>query len=293
MAVSRERKDRSGNWIIEKHGDSLSRLANIGTFTDWKPASTVLSFPKRTPDGLLDVTFSDLPTPDPFLIEIESFPQADTAKQVRDDAAMVLLSRGVLPDILLIVLRPKGNQAVDAEQLVVSTHGWSELRLRIRVLRMWELAADQLLAANDVGLIPWVPLADYSAAEALLQQCKERIEQQARPEEKENLLATTQVMAEKRYDDAKLLSILGGSPMSLEQVFLASPSVQFFMAKTARENTRKHIFRRLEKRFGSPPEDLAAHLRAIDDQQKLDALLDVAIECADLSAFRAAMNEFS
>lgn len=109
-------------------------------------------------------------------------------------------------------------------------------------------------------------------------------------DEKANLLAATRVMAEMRYNDPQLLSVLGGIPMSLEKIYLASPSVQFFMAKTARDTTRKHIFHRLEKRFGSTPEDLAAHLRAIDDQRILDALLDVAFECADLAEFRTAMN---
>ena len=160
----------------------------------------------------------------------------------------------------------------------------------IHVVTLWTLRADQLLAANDVGLIPWVPLADYSGApEALLQQCKERIDQQARSEEKENLLATTRVMAEMRYNDPQLLSLLGGSPMSLDQAFLASPSVQFHMARTARETSRKYIIHWLEKRFGPVPEDLAAHLRAIESQDKLDELHDLAIEGVDLAAFRAGL----
>lgn len=78
--------------------------------------------------------------------------------------------------------------------------------------------------------------------------------------------------------------------MSLEDVFLASPSVQFFMAKTARDTSRKYISHWLEKRFGPVPEDFAAHLRAIEDQKRLDELLDLAIEGVDLTAFRAGMS---
>lgn len=292
--MARDRKDRSANWIIEHHGGSLLHLAKISNFTKWQAAPTVLTFPKQMPDGLLDVTFPDRPSADPFLIEIESYPERDTIEQIRADAAMVLLARGVLPDILLVVLSPKGNLSIAPEQVVRSAHGLCELRLRIHVVNMWMIPAADLLAANDVGLVPWIPLTDFKGApESILQQCKERIEAQAAPSEKANLLAATRVMAEMRYNDAQLLNLLGGLPMSMEKVYLASRSVQFFMAKTARETTRKHIFHQLEKRFGPAPEDLAAHLRAIDDQQKLDELLDAAIDCGDLNAFREALLESS
>ena len=79
--------------------------------------------------------------------------------------------------------------------------------------------------------------------------------------------------------------------MSLEKVYLASPSVQFFMAKTARETIVRGILRLLKSRFGSAPESLAAQLRTINDQEKLDDLLIVAAECDDLKAFRAAVSE--
>jgi hypothetical protein len=49
--MTRDRKDRAGNWIIDSHGISLLRLANITGFTDWQSSSAVLSFPKQMPDG--------------------------------------------------------------------------------------------------------------------------------------------------------------------------------------------------------------------------------------------------
>jgi hypothetical protein len=162
--MERERKDRSASWIIERHGDSLLRLAKVSGFTSWKASSTVMSFPKQMPDGLLDVTFPNRSGPDPFLIEIETYPDQETSAQLRDDAAMVLLTRGVLPDILLIVLHPKGNLVVSPEQVLASAHGLSELRLRIHVVNLWTVPAAELLAANDVGLIPWVPLADFTGS---------------------------------------------------------------------------------------------------------------------------------
>jgi hypothetical protein len=204
--MSRERKDRSANWIIDSHGDSLLRLAKITGFTSWQPTQTVLSFPKQMPDGLLDVTFPDRASPDPFLIEIESYPDAETLVQLRNDAAMVLLARGVLPNILLFVLFPKGNLTLNEEQVIRSSHGLTEVRLKVTVLHLWLMSAEELLAANDPGLIPLVPLARYQGShESLLQQCADRIRQQAPPEEVGNLLAVTSAMAEKRCNDVDLL----------------------------------------------------------------------------------------
>jgi hypothetical protein len=289
--MERERKDRSANWIIEQHGDSLLRLAKITGFTSWRPAQTVLSFPKQIPDGLLDVTFPERPEPDPFLIEIESYPATETYAQARDDAAMTLLARGKLPDILLVVLFPKGNLATNPEQILRSAHGLSELRLKITVVNMWAVRAEELLAANDIGIIPFVPLTSYQGPpEALLRQCAERIEKQANPREAGNLMAITRVMAEMRYNDVDLLKILGGQPMTMQKIFDASPTIQRVKAEAARQNSRRSILRLLTKRFASVPEELAAHLQTVEDQDKLDTLLDYAVDCANLEAFGNAIR---
>jgi hypothetical protein len=61
-----------------------------------------------------------------------------------------------------------------------------------RVVELWNVAADDLLAADDVGLIPWVPLTRFVVPpEQMLQICRERIDRQARPTERENLLAVS------------------------------------------------------------------------------------------------------
>jgi hypothetical protein len=310
--MTRDRKDRSSNWIIEKHGGSLLRLAPIANVTGWKAAAAVLTFPKQMPDGLLDVTFADRVKPDPFLIEIESYPDKETAEQLRDDAAMVLLNRRVLPDILLLVLFPKGNYRVEPEQSWLSAHGMTELWLRIHVINLWTLSARDLLATNDIGLIPWVPLTDPGGSPvSVLRECRERIEQQARPEEKGNLLAATRVMAEMRYNNLDLLSLIGGEMLTMEKIFNMSPTIQRIKAEVARETARKTarrvtkstalktaretanrlILHVLTRRFGTMPEELVTELKAIENQQRFETLLDMACECASLKKFRAAMAE--
>jgi hypothetical protein len=322
--MARDRKDRSASWFMEHHGGALLRLAHLGHFVRWQAAQTVLGFPKQIPDGLLDVTFPDKPAPDPFLIEIESYPEPDTLDQIRKDLAMVLLTRGVVPDILLLVLRPKGNLAISPEQIVASARGLTELRLKVHVVNLWTVPAEELLAAGDVGLIPWVPLARYDGPpEALLQECRQRIEQQGKPEEQDNLLAVTRVMAEARYNDPQLLSVLlGGRIMSFEKVLLDTPAGQRFLAerdratterveretaqrveretaqrveretaqRVERETARRNILRLLKAHFGPVPDEVTAQLDAIQEQQKLDDLLLAAASCPDLQAFRQAIS---
>jgi hypothetical protein len=79
--------------------------------------------------------------------------------------------------------------------------------------------------------------------------------------------------------------------MSMQKVFDQSPFIKRIRAETARNTVCQDILKVLEKRLGSVPEDIAAHLRTIEDETRLDFLFGLAIECATLEAFRAAMSE--
>src|SRR5207245_1654286 len=106
--------------------------------------------------------------------------------------------------------------------------GWTSVSVSWRVVELWTLPAEQLLAANDVGLIPWVPLTAFAEPpEEILRRCRERIEQQAPAKERANLLAVSQVLARLRYSDPRLLSLFGGIGTMLE---IESPLIQELMA---------------------------------------------------------------
>ena len=55
------------------------------------------------------------------------------------------------------------------------------------------------------------------------------------------------------------------------------------------ESTRERILRVLGKRFGTVSSDIAVQLKAVQAQQKLDDLLIITLDCADLDAFRVAI----
>ncbi len=112
---------------------------------------------------------------------------------------LVYLDRGELPEGLTLVLRPKGKYRVPGRRRLCSRHGLSSCSLKWRVVELWTVPAEELLAAQDVGLIPWVPLTDFAdAPEAMIRRCRAAIEQHTPASEKANLLAVTQVLRDLR-----------------------------------------------------------------------------------------------
>ena len=47
------------------------------------------------------------------------------------------------------------------------------MKLLWRIARLWEIPAQELLAAGDVGLIPWVPRTTFDGnPESMIRQCR-------------------------------------------------------------------------------------------------------------------------
>jgi hypothetical protein len=280
----REDKDRSGKWLLERHGDSALRLAGVTGFRAWRAVAAELVLPKQTPDGLLEVTFPDRPEPYPFLIEIATFPERRAEEQALRNALALYLQRGTLPEVVTLVLHPKGNYRLTGRQDRASPQGLTQVTWTWRVVELWTVPAETLLAADDVGLVPWVPLTRFDGPpEPILRQCRERIDR-APQEERANLLVVAQVMTRLRYNDAGLIAIFGG-----RQVMIESPLIQELVEEAARNTAHKYILLNLEARFGPVPENLAAQVCTILDEQRLQDLQRLASLCPDLEAFRAAL----
>lgn len=282
----RDDKDRSSKWMIDHHGGSVLRLAGVEGFRAWRAAAAELVQPKRLPDGLLEVFFPDRQEPELFIAEFSTYPERAAEEQALRDALLVYADRGVLPEVLTLVLQPRGNFRLTGRVERVSRRGMTRWTTEWRVIEVWTLSAGDLLAADDVGLIPWVPLTRYDGPpEALIQLCRDRIDRQARPEQRGNLLAVSQIMTQLRYNDPGLLAILGGSRMIVE-----SPLVQELLAQKAQEAVQASILDFLEGRFGLVPLETAAELRLVKDEQRLHELSRFAGQCPDLAAFQARLR---
>ncbi len=237
--------------------------------------------PRRSPDGLLEVLLEGETEENLFLLEVATYPERRVGKQMTDDLLLVYLDRGELPEGVTLVLRPKGKYRVPRSQTLRSRRGLSSCRVKWHVVELWKIPAEELLQADDIGLIPWVPLTDFpDPPETMLQRCREAIEEHAPVAEKANLLAVTEVLTFLRYNNLDLLTILGGSKVMLE-----SPLIQNLLA----EKVHQDIVMFLEARFGDVPRDLVEEIESVVDEKQLKGLVPLAGSCPDLDAFRSAM----
>src|SRR5262249_42536477 len=207
----RDYYDRSSKWLIDRHGGSILRLGGVTDIESWRALQADLVQPRQLPDGLLEVRVKGRPEPDLHIIEFATYPEARVTEQVLRNTMAVYLDRRVIPEVLTLVLHPKGQARGSGAEARTSRRGWPRLVCAWRVVELWTLPAASLLAMDDVGVVPWVPLAQLDQApDVLLRECRERIDRQASPDERVNLLAVAQVLARLRYNDPGILSIFGG-----------------------------------------------------------------------------------
>jgi hypothetical protein len=274
--------DRSSKWLIQHHGDAILRLAGVEDIESWRALQAEVVQPKQLPDGLLEVVLRGQEHPSLYIAEVATYPADRTQEQSLRDAMLVYLARRELPEVLTLVLCRKGNAATPSTAVRDSRRGWTRLQASWRVVELWDLQAEQLLAAGDIGLVPWVPLTSFAGPpEPILEACRQEIDRLADSDEHENLLAVTQVLARLRYNDPSLLAILGG-----KQVVIESPLIQEVFVWRVREA----ILRLLATRFGPVPQDVVQSLERFQDEAQLFDLHALAATCPDLDAFRARLT---
>ena len=213
--------DRSGKWLIEHHGDSILRLAGIRQIVDWRPVPGEVVQPRQLRTGCCRCCCAAKKIV-PFVVELATYPEKRLVRQLVRNAMLVYLDRETLPEIIAVILRPKGRQPIPTETEIVSPLDGSRCRLQWRVVKLWEPPSAELLKSADVGLVPWVPLTKHEPPAKVIQECRRRIDAEAPENERQNLLAVTQVLTRLRYNSEKLFQILGGGETMLELPFLTN-----------------------------------------------------------------------
>lgn len=286
--------DRTAKWLIDHHGDSILRMAGITGFTRWQPLPAETVAPRRLPDGLIEIWFPGENQPGVVLIEIETYPGKDVDRQVFEDLEAVHLARGVTPEVVCLVLKPKGNQTVTGTATRRSRSGSTTVTAVWPVVNLWEIDAEQLLARNDPGLIPWVPLAKSARTpDDLLVDCRDRLAAIPDQRTRKDLTAVTAILSRLANDPKRLLNLFGG-----HQIMIESPLIDELMEyvrekeylKAQIATLRSAICAALEARFGSVPAELPAAVSAISDPGRLESLLRIAATCPDVAAFQSAMT---
>ena len=280
-------KDRASKWLISHHGDAILRLAGLAGFSSWRPLQPETVAPRRLPDGLLEVRYPGEAEPTLVLVEIETYAARDADRQVLDDLHIVALDRDVIPEVVCLVLRPRGRAEVTGAAERVSRRGTTRVAASWPVVRLWELQAEDLLAAGDPGLLPWVPLTrSNESPRDLVRRCRERIEQVPAPSDRERLLVVTGILARLAFTDRTLLDLLGGTELMID-----SPLLEGIREEIRLWTIRDLILENLALRFGEVPEDRLRPLRTIGDERRMRALSRLAMTCPTLEAFVEAVNE--
>jgi hypothetical protein len=275
-------KDKNAKWLIQHHGDAVLRLGGVTDLVRWQAAAADLVLPAKVPDGLILAWRTGRDRPEPHVVEIATYPELRAAEQALRDLLLVYLIRNEVPNVLVLVLRPKGQLRVPDHARRPSADAVTELGGRWRVVELWTIPAEPVLAAADPGMIPWVPLMQAAEPpEVVLRRCREVIDQHAPPEEHDQLITVTQVFTRLRYKDPNLLSILGAKTVMIE-----SPLIREIVA----ESTHKHILKFLATRFGPVPPELEAEVRSILDESVLDAAIELAAFSSDRDHFAAELR---
>ncbi|HZY88678.1 MAG TPA: hypothetical protein VFE78_27895 [Gemmataceae bacterium] len=177
------RFDKSGKWLIQHHGDALIWLGGLRHVTHWQAVQSELVQPGQLPDGLLEVEVEGRRRRVPVILELATKAEKRLTRQLRRDLMLVLLDRDEVPEVITLTLRREGKYEVPRTVKLRSRLGMSEMTVSWQVVELWKLSAEEMLAANNVGLIPFVPLTRFDGPpEPLLRRCRERVEELAAPE---------------------------------------------------------------------------------------------------------------
>jgi hypothetical protein len=294
----RQDKDRSSKWLLTHHGDAVLKLGGLTGFTSWKALQAETVAPRRLPDGLLEVRFPGAPEPVLVLVEIETYPDSDADRQVLDDLMLIAVDRNVVPEVVSLILKPKGKLTVTGASERTSARGATRVSGSWPVVRLWELDAEVLLSSPDVGLVPWVPLTKSALApEELMTRCRDRLVQVSDPNDRAGLMAVTQILAGLAFPDKRFLDLFGGAKAMIDspvldevKEILKKQYEAEFTAKARVATLRETIRTTLEARFGAVPAERVAALEAVADEARLKELVRLAATCPDVDAFVAGLT---
>jgi hypothetical protein len=312
--MERFRYDRSSKWLLDHHGNLILFLGQVRDIAEWRTRQAEIVQPRKLPDGLLEVRRQQETHFHPYIVEIESYAERSTPEDLLDDLMLVYQDRRELPDVMILVLRPKGQVEV-ADHLALRSHGGlTDLRASWRVVELWNVPASELLATGEPGLMPWVPLTRLDGpAPVILGECRRIIDEKAKPEEHRNLLAVTQVLMGLVHEDTALYAIFGGKEAMIEspilkelidekvaervteilegkQPMINSPILNELIDEKVAEGRQRDVFEVLEARFGPVPPDVVQRVKEVTNAGQLSQLIKQAARCPDMETFRQALG---
>ena len=285
-------KDRSAKWLLGKHGDALLRLAGITGFTKWEHAPAEVVAPRRSLDGLFKLTFPGEREPRLVIVEIESYADSTADRQVLDDIMLVALEHRRMPEVVSLILKPKGEVAVNGRDERASPSRQVRLVGTWPVVKLWEIDAETLFADGDDGLIPLAPLARTTLPPVeIVTRCVDRMNAVADDTERSSLLTVASIFLKLAGSPFDLIRLPGGKAMFLEKIVRQMEEAElaeareYWRPRHFADARRTDVLAELQERFGSVPSEVADAVNGIDSETRLRQLHRFAVTCPDLAAF--------
>jgi hypothetical protein len=279
--MAKQRGDMASKWLLHNQGKGALLVGGLKGVRRYQPMPGEIVQNRRYPDGLLQVFLGNEPKPHHALVEIATYPEKRALKQALDDLTIAYTALNHLPELLMLILRPKGKFRIEGKHEVRSKLGLARLVAEWKAVELWTLSAEQFLAEGDVGATPWITLMDFKGPpETLLERCAEKIEREAHPKDQADLLAVSQVLTEIRFPEPELVRLLGGHEPVIESPMLV---------KMRAEAVQQATLALLRARFGTIPREVTKRFQSILDEKKLTALTVLAGQCANLEEFREAL----
>ncbi len=173
MRMARQRFDIGSKWLLHNQGKSALLVGGLKGVSRVEPMPGELVQNRKYPDGLLQAFLHGEPEPHHVLIEVATYPERRALEQALDDLTLAYSTLGELPELLMLVLRPKGQFRIGGQHEVRSKLGLSRLQAQWKTVELWTLPAADFLAEGDVGVVPWVPLMQFDGPpEAVLERLR-------------------------------------------------------------------------------------------------------------------------
>jgi hypothetical protein len=279
--MPQQRFDIGSKWLLQNQGKGALLVGGLKDVQRIEPLPGEIVQNRKYPDGLLRVYLTGQRKPHHVLVEVATYSEKRALRQALDDLTLAYSALGHLPELLMLVLRPKGRFRISGRHTVRSKLGLSRLEAEWKTVELWALPAAEFLAQGDVGVTPWVPLMQFDGPpESLLERCAEKIEREAHPKDRADLLVVSRILGELKYPLPLLAEVFGGQKTMFESQLLR---------KWFAERFHKAIEKILKARFGSVPRDVPRLLREVLDEDRLTDLTVLAAQCPNLEAFRDAL----
>ncbi len=242
--------------------------------------------------------------PEPYLahFELQSSRLADLDEREMRTAAMLHYQHGLPVETVVILLRREADGPASSGQAGFrSPSGWTEMKFKYRVLRVWELPVESLLA-GALATLPLAPLASVSpeALPSIVTRMEDRVRQEASPAEAGIIWTATYVLMGLRYDRDLVHHLLKGvrgmeESVTYQEIIEKGEARGRAMglregeAKGLREGemrgkieeARRVLVRLGSKRLGPPDESTLGRIEALDSLERLELLVEQAVDAVN------------